>query len=435
MKTQLKKSMNFALASALVVSSLGFNSAHAQMIAMADIEPTYSTSDDLKVIPYRAFGPLFYEKNLNYPVSAPWFSYEHLTRHRIALKPSAAANSGADESGWVPVPVKDGSVYFRAEYHLKDLADVSMDEYISSTMATYAELKRTGRRRSDWRPNAEQQNEFKSKSKMQIVVYPTEQFQAQFFPGTTILTHELGSMTKGSISGTRGNIKLKSSYSRVPKEYGQVAGVFKGTFDNVDCIRGGRLPGLIVDGQVIDAPLDELATIAVYTDGTMKIAPYSKLPKAGIQMLRQNEYPILEDGQLTTSGSYPAGWNRFEDDIMRSYMFVSADGRYMGYVWTNFTHPSFLAKVMQKLNFSDMMLMDIHPAFGAGVAKPAVRGQPVADFFSRGGSYPLVPMESDVISGFASGIAQIARGGKRIQWNYKQAGSGTPNDFVGVFAK
>jgi hypothetical protein len=434
MKSQFKKSMHLAVTTAFVASALGVGSARAQMVALGDVEPTYSAADDLKVIPYRAFGPLFYEKNLKYPVSAPWFSYEHLTQHKIALKSSAAANEGADESGWVPVPVKDGSVYYRAEYHLKDLADFDMAALIGETMNTYAELKRTGKRRSDWRPTAEQQNEFKSKSKMQVVVYPTAQFQAQFFPGTTILTHEIGSMTKGPIAGTRGNIKLKSSYSKVPKELGQVAGVFKGTFDNVDCVRGGRLPGLIVDGQTVDAPLDELATFATYTDGTTKIAAYSKLPKAGVVMLRQNEYPTLEDGQLTTSGSYPAGWNRFEDDIMRSYMFMSADGKYIGYVFTNFTHPSFIAKVIQKLNFSDMMILDIHPAIGAGAAKPAVRGQPVADFFGKG-SYPIVPMESDVVSGFASGLAQMARNGKRIQWNYKQAGSGTPNDFIGVFAK
>lgn len=52
MNITTKKTLNQLIASALVAITLGFNTfAHAQMIAMADVEPTYSSSDDLKVIP------------------------------------------------------------------------------------------------------------------------------------------------------------------------------------------------------------------------------------------------------------------------------------------------------------------------------------------------------------------------------------------------
>ena len=420
----------FAIAATLGAMTLNSVVAFAQPMPATDGEPTYTTSDNLKVIPYRAFGPLFYEKNLKFPVAAPWFAYNRLAAHRILLKPSVQANAGADETGWVPVPVGDGKVYYRAEYHLGDLLDVSMDQYMADAIRDY-----NGRLRGGWQLSADQQRDFKTKSKMQVVVYPTDQFRAQFFPGTTILTHEIGSMTKGALGSVRGGIKMKASYSKVTKEMGAVAGVFKGTFDNVDCIREGRLPGLIVDGQTIDAPLANLATIATYEDGTTRISTWAKLPRQGIQMLRQNEFPVLDGGQLNPAGAMPTRWNRFEDSIMRSYMFMSADGKYIGYVWTNFTHPSFIAKVMQKLNFSDLMLMDIHPAFGAGVRQPMVSGQATPDFFGKGGSYPLVPMESDVISWGASAAAAVARGGKRIQWNYKSAQGGSPNDFIAVFAK
>jgi len=404
--------------------------AYAQPMPMTDGEPTYTTADSLKLIPYRAFGPLFYEKDLKFPVVAPWFAYERLAAHRILLKPTAKANAGADETGWVPVPIREGRVYYRAEYHLSDLLDVSMDQFMTDAIQNYQ-----GRVRGGWVPSASQQAEFKNKAKMQVVVYPTDQFRAQFFPGTTILLNDKGSMTTSPLGHVRGGIKLKNSYSKTSKEMGPLAGLFKGTFDNIDCIREGRLPGLIVDEQTVDAPLANLATIATYKDGTTRISTWAKLPREGIVMLRQNEFPVIDGGQLNQAGAYPTRWNRFEDSIMRSYMFMSADGKYIGYVWTNYTHPSFIAKVVLKLGFSDMMLMDIHPALGAGVKAPVAQGQPVQDFYAKGGSYPLVPLESDVISWGTSTAAKIARGGRNMQWNYRSVQGGTPNDFIGVFEK
>lgn len=428
------KAVRFA-SLAVVFTGAQFSSALANaQIRATDAEPQYSTGDELKVIPYRAFGPLFYRKDFAYPVGAPWFSYFHLTDHAIALKPGVAANSGADESGWVPVPVKDGAVYYRAEYHLKDLADVSIDEYIADAAAVYRDSKATKRVRTDWSPSASQQQAFREKSKMQVVVYPTEQFSARYYPGSYLLRFELGSMTKSPLGSTRGGIAWKNTYGKTGKDAGDLAGVFKGTFDNIDCVRDGHLPGLIVDGKTVDAPLANLATLAVYEDGSFKMGPYTKLPSAGIRMLRQNEFPLLDGGELNIPGAYPVRWNRFEDDIMRSYMFMSADGKYIGYVWTNFTHPSFIAKVMKKLKFSDMMLMDIHPALGAAVRKPSARGQQPAEFFS-GGSYPLVPMENDVINWAARTLGAAARGGTRIQWNYNISRDGSPNDFVAIYAK
>lgn len=407
------------------------SNAHAQA---QDLGENFTTRDNVLAIPYRAFGPAFYSKTLNYPVIAPWFSYPHLSAHKIALMNASALNPGADETGWVPVPVKDGAVYYRAEYHLKDIADVSIESDIRDAIAIYADSKVSKRTSYAWQPTESQQAEFKQKAKMHAVVYSADQFRAQFFPGTTLLTQQDGMMKGAKLGYVRGAIRMKPSYSRVTKEYGQVAGVFKATFDNFDCVREGRFPGMIIDGQTIDAPLANLATLATYNDGSFRIAPYSKLPREGIQMLRQNEFPVLENGELNIAGAYPVRWNRFEDNIMRSYMFMSADGKYFGYVWTNYAHPSFLAKVMKKLGFSEMMLMDIHPAFVAGVRKPINRGDAVPEFFSNG-SYPLVPLESEVISWGISAVAQLARGGAEIQWNYKSAASGTPNDFMAVFMK
>ncbi len=426
----------FAFASLVnIAAAVTFAStAHSEEQLAKDLAPAYTTSDNVKSIPYRAFGPAFYSKTLNHPVVIPWFSYPHLTDHKIALKSSQEQNPGADETGWVPIPIKDGTVYFRAEYHLKGLADASVETFIQEAEAAYEDSKLTNRTKSSWHPTASQRADFLEKSKMHIVLYPSDQFRAQYYPGTTLLTQRDGMMSGESLGSVRGGIKMKASYSRVGKDEGVVAGIFKATFDNFDCVREGRLPGMIIDGQPIDAPLANLETLAVYDDGTFRIATYAKLPRAGIRMLRQNEFPILDAGEVSVAGAYPVRWNRFEDNIMRSYMFTTSDGKYFGYVWTNYTHPSFLAKVLKKLGVGDLMLMDIHPAFVAGVRKPVNRGEPIAEFFSSG-SYPFVPLESEVISWGVSAAAQIVRGGNEIQWNYKSGQTGTPNDFIGVFVK
>lgn len=397
-----------------------------------DLAPNYSKSDVVRLLPYRAFGPAFYSKTLNHPVVTPWFSYLHLSEHKIALSSPQEINPGADETGWVPVPIRDGTVYYRAEYHFKHLADVSVENQIREAIAVYSDAKQPGRARTSWEPSASQQEDFREKSKMHIVLFPADQFRAQFFPGTTLLTQQDGMMSGAQLGKIRGGIKWKTSYSRVNKEEGTVAGIFKATFDNFDCVREGRLPGMIVDGQTIDAPLSNLASLAVYDDGSFRIAPYNKLPRAGIRMLRQNEFPLLDAGEINVAGAYPVRWNRFEDNIMRSYMFTTADGKYFGYVWTNFAHPSFLAKVMKNIGVSDLMLMDIHPAFVAGVRQPINRGEVIQEFFSSG-SYAFVPLESDKIS-WGAGLSQVLRG-EGIQWNYKSAQNGTPNDFIGVFVK
>lgn len=396
-------------------------------------DDSYGTADQIKELPYRTFGTLYYRPKLNYPVATPWFPYTILTNHKINPKPSAL-NAGADESGWVPVPVKEGVVYYRAEYHLKDLVDVSVKQDIDDAKTVYQNSAKTGRIKTPWRPTGDQQNQFEKMAKLQIVVFPTDSFRTQFFPGTTLLKNELGSMTRAPLDDVRGGIRIKSSHVKVTKDMGVIAGLFKGTYDNIDTIRGGLLPGLIVDGLTVDAPLAELATLAIYTDGTTRIGRYETLPKAGIQMLRQNEYPVVEDGKLNIAGAYPVRWNRFEDDIIRSYMFTSADGKYVGYAWTNFMHPSFLAKIMQKMNFSDVMLLDIHPVVGAAVRKPvASASERPADFFTNG-SYPLVPMEAETLDWFSRKAAEAYRGAA-MQWNYKAAQSGSPNDFIGVFVK
>lgn len=374
------------------------------------------------------FGPEFYIPSMNYPVLTPNFPYQPLRDFAIPLKQSAKPNVGADSTNWTPVPFKGKAVYYRAEYHMKDISDIDVKKMIEET-SDYYRANGIG----TWQLVPAERNEMMRLAKIQMVVFPMEQFQIKYYPGWILFWHENGSMLKPRLQAPRGS--YKPEYAKVQsQDIPNLAGILKGAFDNEDTRRGGRVAGTIVDGAVIDAPIGYLQSIAVYADGKFLIGPYDSLPnKAGIKWLRQNELPILLNGELSR-GAYPTGWNGYGDHMLRTYIFISRDAKFVGYAWTNYAHPSFTAKLLQKLGMSEMMQLDIHPAIGGALATPSNDANQVP-FFLKDGSYPFIPLEADVRGWLKNNLGQWANKNNPIQWPYQTTEKMSTSDFFGVFLK
>jgi len=66
-----------------------------------------------------------------------------------------------------------------------------------------------------------------------------------------------------------------------------------------------------------------------------------KQPGPKPAFLRQNEYPLIENGGIVIRGAYPEKYDNFSDDILRSYLISADDGKYFGYLWSNYVPPLF----------------------------------------------------------------------------------------------
>lgn len=373
---------------------------------------------------YRIFGGSHYMKNCNYPILDSIFYYTPLVGLDVPLKIGIEKNEGADSTGWVPIPVGDSCTYFRAEYHFKNL-NISLEEMVDKHLDFYRQ-KGISKKYKE-----EERKQIIEKAKIHIVLFPIKDFELKYHPGSSLLIQQDGSQYGKRLEEPRGGVALKRSYYRLNKEeQANLVGIFNGTFDNEDGIRyvngERRLPGLILEKKVIDEPISGLASIAFYEDGSFKISSYSSLPdKEKIVYLRQNEWPLLQDGSICDAGAYPLRWKRFEDEILRSYLAITNDEKNFAYVWTIFCPPSILAKTLQKWNFKDVILLDIHPVITALLASPTTKDT----IFNRKTSYYFVPDEQGALK-----LLALANKIKRFRWDHyiPVEGGALPHDFFSV---
>lgn len=435
MKLKVQPQLLFWI-SVLLISLITFTSlkSQAQMQTPQDEKANSADKKDwLRIIGYKNFGPRYYMASLKYPYLAPNFSYKPLTEFAIPLKQNAKPNEGADQSNWVALPVKGKAVYYRAEYHFREIEGMDVQKMFFEARDHY---ESTPSKKAHWDATVADKNSMVQFGKIQMVVFPAEQFRFKYYPGYFLLWKPNGMMNSPeNLSAPRGGVQWKPEYNQVmPNEIPNLAGLLKGTYDNSDTIREGKLAGLIVDGKVVDQPLDYVQSVAIYKDGTLHIGPYSKLDRSQIQFLRQNELPMMVNGEINLAGSYLINFNRYADHILRTYLFASKDGKYIGYAWVNFAHPMFVSRLLQKLGFGELMALDIHSAVGAGLAMPS--NNPAASFGAQGGSYAFIPLEQDVLTSTQQAIGQEANQDRPMQWGYQWPQIGMQNhDFFGVFVK
>ncbi|MBI2629190.1 hypothetical protein HYW74_03850 [Candidatus Pacearchaeota archaeon] len=431
---------NLLLSGSIIFSSPGYSQekeSHSNIIKKAIetqvIEDIENNPSFVKNKAYSVFGGKYYLPNIDYPISSEDFQHSALQNLNMPLKKESAKNKGADETGWVPIPLSKDHIYFRAEYHVKDF-DFNLEDSIKQSLEHYSELK-VRKVYTD-----EELKTILERSKVHIVLFPMDQFELRYHPGSSLLIHENGDHLGGGLKSPRGDVKLKQEYTRVKKEdLEKLVGVFNGTYHNEDTIKivdgKKRRAGLIVDGEIIDKPIEDIATIAFYQDGSFKIDNFNSLPdKEKIQFLRQNEYLLLHNGEIVENGAYPRIWNRYNDEILRSYIATTKDEKNFAYVWTTFCPTAIFAQAMQKIGLKELMMIDIHPVIAAILASPRNTQEDNQVTFSRESSYNFVPDEAKVINWVTRTIATKIKG--PIQWDhYAAVEGGIAHDFFSISQK
>ena len=396
--------------------------------------PTATAVEETTSLARRAawavFGEKYYVPNLKYPVADKPFPYEKISALALPLRTDSLKNKGSDETGWVPIPVNAGKTYYRAEYHLKDLS-IPLSEWIDQNLKYYEKNK------IPKHYSAKERQKILEQGKVQIVLFPQKDFFLRYHPGTNLLFRENGDKNGDRLKNPRAGIKVKPAYVGIPKDIApSLVGVFNGTFhnDNAKYRVQNKLvrPGLIIENKVIDEPIEGMASIAIYSDNTFRIDEYEDLPEKEFYTLRQNNFLVLDNGQLDEKGAYPANWSDADNEILRSYLFTTRDQKYFGYVWTNFCPPTVIALLMQKIGAEQMMLLDINPVIGAVFSSPNTTGKNIP--FSKATSYYFVPFEGQVVNSILLAIAKEVNGS--LQQNQYDAVYGSlEHDFFSVYQR
>ncbi len=376
------------------------------------------------------FGEKYYSPNLKYPVAEKPFFYNKILAYSLPLKQTSSINKGADETGWVPIPINKGRVYYRAEYHLKDLA-VPLNDLINDVLKRY-------KTRGDGKSYSEvERQKILEKGKVQIVMFSKKDFFLRYHPGKNLLTKENGDKDGKILPQPRSGLEIKPIYIGIPSEdISNLVGVFNGTFHNNNSkwrVKDKLVrPGLIVEGKVIDEPLKYFASITFFGDQNFSIDEYADIPTEKFITLRQNNFLVLDNGQLSENGAYPWGWKDADNEVLRSYLFTTKDNQFFGYVWTNFCPPAIIGQVMQSIGAGQMMLLDINPVINAIFSSPNTTGVDVP--FNRKTSYFFVPNEENTVNAILLAIAKEING--PIQQNQYEALIGSiEHDFFSVYLR
>lgn len=414
---------------------LPLSAVEAQQTTVIDKADTVSVIDNpisTSLITKRAylrFGEKYYIPNLGYPLPLDQFNIQDINDITIPLKNESDKNPKANESGFVAIPVNQSSAYYRAEYHLSDL-NIDLVALLNSIEPNY---KKIGIKKGY---SKEQIEEMVERSKVQIVIFPKKDFQLSYHPGKTLLLREKGEFDGAELTVPRGDIEMKANYNHVVGEdLETLICLFNGTFHNEDGKKwvGKALKeqGLIVDGKIIDEPIRNLATIAFYENGDFFIGSYENMPPGKVTMLRQNEYMLLENGQINPKGAFPRMYKRYEDEILRSYIASDEKNEHFAYMWTTYTPPLVAAELARSMGFSNLMLLDMHPVIASIIKKPYEnKYQP----FSLKNTYYFVPNERMVLNRVVSDLATRIRGPMQCDL-FTAIRPGVPHDFFSVHEK
>ncbi len=136
--------------------------------------------------------------------------------------------------------------------------------------------------------------------------------------------------------------------------------------------------GMMVDGITLLAPVDGMATIAVYGDGSVRLGAWGRGVVESPDMIafRQNCLPLLEDGQLnpalTTNARKAWGMTNNTDVTWRTAVGLAENRRYLIYAVGNGTTLEFLAKALQEAGAYNAMQLDINQYYAHFVTYAAM---------------------------------------------------------------
>lgn len=146
-----------------------------------------------------------------------------------------------------------------------------------------------------------------------------------------------------------------------PKDQSQLIAAFNGGFK---AIHGHY--GMMVNGIMLLQPLEDLATVAVYRNGSMRLGAWGREVFSSPDMIafRQNCPPLVENGEinpaLATSARKVWGLTNNTDVTWRTGLGLTQDRRFLVYAVGNGTTVQFLAEALLKAGAYNAMQLDIN---------------------------------------------------------------------------
>ena len=221
------------------------------------------------------------------------------------------------------------------------------------------------------------QSIFRERSMVCYLSYDQTKVQLIYYPGEIQFKGGARNNMKKWLPATPRNIRngARTDYAIIQNSLG-LLGLINGTFDKIDnFVKWGPEGGIGCGGFGYDfstpvAPQPEMATFALYEDGSVILGTYRSLPaKKKIRSFVQNRFMVLENGRLGKDAD-PNAFCSFFDNIARSYLFTDNSGR-IGYLWTLYTPANVLAPLALKMGIRNMMLLDIHSPISCSITDPA----------------------------------------------------------------
>lgn len=165
-----------------------------------------------------------------------------------------------------------------------------------------------------------------------------------------------------------------------PADRGALVAAFNGGFKGVH----GHF-GMMVDGLTLLKPIDGMATVAIYKDGSVQMGAWNQdiSPSADMVALRQNCPPLIDGGNLNPALSTDArkawGFTNNSDITWRTALGITQDRRFLIYAVGNGTDVRFLAEALLKAGAYEAMQLDINQYYAQFMAYSQVNGQPVGE--------------------------------------------------------
>ncbi len=146
-----------------------------------------------------------------------------------------------------------------------------------------------------------------------------------------------------------------------PSDQPQLVAAFNGGFK---AIHGHY--GMMDNGITLLQPVDGIATVAIYRDGSVKMGTWNKdiFPSPDMVAFRQNCPPLIDAGQVNPALGVDAarawGFSHNTDITWRTALGLTQDGLTLIYAVGNGTNARFLAQALQEAGAYWAMQLDIN---------------------------------------------------------------------------
>ncbi len=160
-----------------------------------------------------------------------------------------------------------------------------------------------------------------------------------------------------------------------PQDAGRLVAAFNGGFKSVH----GHY-GMMVNGVTLLPPIDGMATLAIYKDGSVRIGAWGRdiTSTPDLVSFRQNCPPLVDNGTinplLSTNSRSLWGFTDNSDITWRTAVGITQDRRYLIYAVGNGTNAEFLAEALQKAGAYNAMQLDINQYYAHFVTFTPVNG-------------------------------------------------------------